>query len=61
LFGYPKRHPELPPFDVRKAENNLQKTENDRSFIAEKQKKSRKYVFDLLSINFSLPCIIIIR
>ncbi len=30
--------PVLSPFDVRKAENYLEKTENDRSFTVRKQK-----------------------
>ncbi|CAF3846463.1 unnamed protein product [Rotaria sp. Silwood1] len=37
----------LPPFEVRKAENTLQKAENNRSFIIEKQRDSRKYVYDM--------------
>jgi hypothetical protein len=38
--------PDLPPFELSKAENHFQKAEIDRSFIVRKQKKSRKYVFD---------------
>ena len=38
-------YPVLPPFKVRKAENNLQKPENDRNSIVKKQKKSRKYIY----------------
>jgi hypothetical protein len=32
----------LPPFEVQKAENYLEKTENDRNVTVRKQKNSRK-------------------
>ncbi len=37
----------LPPFTVRKAENNLQKPENDRNFIIRKQKKAESIFVDI--------------
>ncbi len=42
----------LPPFDVRKAENYLEKTGNDRSFTVKKQKTCFWYktIFNLVSV-----------
>jgi hypothetical protein len=37
----------LPPFKVRKAENNLQKPENDRNCIIRKQKKAESIFADI--------------
>jgi len=45
----------LPPFELSKAENHFQKAEIDRNFIIRKQKKSRKYIFDVkLCLSFQL-------
>jgi hypothetical protein len=41
----------LPPFKVRKPENNLQKPENDRNFIIRKQKA---YLLTFHSASFFL-------
>jgi hypothetical protein len=35
-------YPELPPFNVQKAENGPEKAENDRNSTAKKQEKKQK-------------------